>query len=179
MHEHGEDELLDLVDDQDQVIGQGWRSVIVREGRSNVRVVNAFLERPDSRLWIPRRSPHKRLFPNCLDMSMGGYVSAGETYEVALARELWEELRLNLADLDWSLLGHFTPHAHGVSAFMHVYRIQTDRAPDYNVNDFVEAYWLTPSDVLERIRQGDCAKDDLPRLIASCYGGGVPVATPD
>jgi 8-oxo-dGTP pyrophosphatase MutT (NUDIX family) len=178
MNDPDDDELLDLVDDQDQVIGQAWRSIIVRERCSNVRVVNAFLERSDGRLWIPRRSPHKRLFPDCLDMSMGGYVSTGETYETAFARELWEELRLRLADLPWSLLGYFTAHTHGVSAFMRVYRIQSDSTPDYNVNDFIEAYWLTPSDVLERIRQGDCAKDDLPCLIACCYGG-VPVATRD
>jgi hypothetical protein len=34
MHDPGEDELLDLVDDQDQVIMQAWRSVIYREGRA-------------------------------------------------------------------------------------------------------------------------------------------------
>jgi isopentenyl-diphosphate delta-isomerase len=179
MHDPGEDELLDLVDDQDQVIGKLWRSVIYREGRSNFRVVNAFLERSDGRLWIPRRSRQKRLFPGCLDMSMGGHVAAGETYEAALARELWEELRLSLADVAYSLLGRFTPHVHGVSAFMRVYRIQTDSTPDYNLDDFIEAYWLMPTDVLERIRGGDCVKDDLPRLIASCYPGGLSVGTLD
>ena len=178
MHPPAEDELLDLVDEHDQVIGQHWRSVIYREGRSNFRVVNAFLERSDDRLWIPRRSHRKRLFPGCLDMSMGGHVGAGETYEAALTRELWEELRLSLADVASSLLGRFTPHAHGVPAFMRVYRIQSDSMPDYNPDDFAEAYWLSPAEVMERIAQGECAKDDLPRLLAYCYGGGVPVATP-
>jgi isopentenyldiphosphate isomerase len=179
MHDFGEDELLDLVDDQDQVIGLLQRSVIYHEKRSNFRVVNAFLERWDGRLWIPRRSRQKRLFPGCLDMSMGGHVAAGETYEAALTRELWEELRLSVAEVAYSLLGHFTPQVHGVSAFMRVYRIQTDSPPDYNRDDFIEAYWLTPSDILKRIGQGDGAKDDLPRLITYCYGGGVPIATPD
>ena len=170
MHDPADDELLDLVDDQDRVIGQSWRSVIYRGGRSNFRVVNAFLDRSDGRLWIPRRSQHKRLFPGCLDLSMGGHVAAGETYEAALTRELCEELRLSLADVATSLLGHFTPHAHGVSAFMRVYRIQSDSAPHYNRDDFAEAYWLTPAEVMDRIRQGECAKDDLPRLLACCYG---------
>jgi hypothetical protein len=34
MHDPGEDELLDLVDDQDQLIGQAWRSAIYRDGRA-------------------------------------------------------------------------------------------------------------------------------------------------
>ncbi len=179
MHHPADDELLDLVDDQDQVIGQSWRSVIYREGRSNFRVVNVFLERSDGCLWIPRRSQYKRLFPGCLDMSMGGHVGAGESYEAALTRELSEELRLSLADVASSLLGRFTPHAHGVSAFMRVYRIQSGSAPDYNPDDFAEAYWLSPAEVMERIRQGEGAKDDLPRLIACCYGSGASMTTPD
>jgi hypothetical protein len=34
MHDSSNDELLDLVHDQDQMIGQAWRSVIYGEGPS-------------------------------------------------------------------------------------------------------------------------------------------------
>ncbi|WP_292736317.1 NUDIX domain-containing protein [Nostoc sp. JL31] len=40
---------------------------------------------------MSRRSAHKSIFPLCLDVSMGGYVETGETYEDALQRELKEE----------------------------------------------------------------------------------------
>ena len=62
MH-HDNDELLDLVDEQDRIIGSGLRSEIYREGLSNFRVVNAFLINDAGQLWIPRRTANKRIFP--------------------------------------------------------------------------------------------------------------------
>jgi isopentenyldiphosphate isomerase len=163
------DELLDLVDENDQVTGQKKRSDIYREGMSNFRVVNLFLINSKGELWIPRRSAHKRIFPLCLDMSMGGHVASGESYEEALQRELQEELNIDLEAAGYRLLGQLTPHEHKVSAFMRVYEVQSDRVPAFNRNDFIEYFWLTPRQALSRIRQGEPCKDDLPRLIRHFY----------
>ena len=169
MH-HDNDELLDLVDEQDRIIGSGLRSEIYREGLNNFRVVNAFLINDAGQLWIPRRTANKRIFPLCLDMSVGGHVASGETYDDAFRRELLEELGLHLDAVVWRFLEHLTPHEHGVSAFMQVYEIRCNQVPDYNKDDFVEFFWLRPQEVLERVEGGDGAKDDLPRLIKSvCF----------
>ena len=76
------DEFLDLVDENDNVIGQKRWSEVYAEHFSNFRVVNAFVINSKGEIWIPRRSAHKRIFPLCLDMSMGGHVESGESYEV-------------------------------------------------------------------------------------------------
>jgi isopentenyl-diphosphate delta-isomerase len=163
------DELLDIVDSGDHVIGQQWRSQIYREEASNFRVVNAFLKDLQGRLWIPRRSAAKRIFPLCLDMSMGGHVASGENYHAAFVRELQEELNLDACLLDWRILGRLTPQTHGVSAFMTVYEIRSDQPPVYNRADFCEAFWLTPDEMLAVLANGDKAKDDLPRLVRFFY----------
>ncbi|MBK5275606.1 MAG: NUDIX domain-containing protein [Desulfuromonadales bacterium] len=163
------DELLDLVDDEDRVIGSLSRSAIYREGLKNFRVVNAFLVNDNGQLWIPRRTANKRIFPLCLDMSVGGHVASGEDYLTAFRRELHEELNIVLEDVEWRFVGHLTPYQHGMSAFMHFYEIRCNRVPEYNQDDFVEYYWLYPHEVIDRLNNGDKSKDDLQRLIILFY----------
>lgn len=163
------DEILDIVDENDQVIGQKQRSEIYSQGLCNFRVVNAFVINSRGQLWIPRRSAHKRIFPLCLDISMGGHVESGETYEEALQRELAEELRLTLDMIDVQLLGYLTPHQHQVSAFMKVYEIQLDYQPDYNKDDFIESFWLYPVDLIQWLHNGEPAKSDLIKLVQFFY----------
>jgi isopentenyldiphosphate isomerase len=163
------DEYLDLVDEDDEVIGRMLRSQVYAEDRSNFRVVNAFIVNEGGFLWIPRRAASKRIFPLCLDMSMGGHVQSGERYHEAFERELLEETNLDIAHCDYHLLGKLMPHLHGVSAFMQVYEVRVRGDVSYNHDDFVEAFWLKPQEVLDRLAAGDVSKDDLPRLIWEFY----------
>lgn len=164
-----EDELMDVVDRHDNIIGQKKRSELYAEGSPNCRVINAFLRNTLGQIWIPRRTAHKALFPLCLDMSCGGHVGSGESYEDALKREVQEELNWDLEQRPWHLLGHLTPYDDGVSMFMKVYEIQDDETPQWNLDDFVESYWLWPWEILDRIQQGDRAKSDLPLLVETFY----------
>lgn len=164
-----QDEYLDLVDGNDEVIGKKLRSEVYAENLSNFRVVNTFLINPEGRLWIPRRTATKRIYPLFLDMSMGGHVESGETYEQAFKRELAEELRIDTEKTPWKLLAHLTPHEHNVSAFMNVYEIKTAQAPVFNPEDFVEYFWLSPHELFARIAAGEKAKSDLPKLVKHFY----------
>lgn len=163
------DELLDIVNEHDQVIGQQLRSEIYRHQNVHFRVVNAFIQNDKGQLWIPRRSHTKRIFPLCLDSSMGGHVGAGESYQEAFARELMEELRIDAALSGWKEIGRLTPHEHGVSAFMKVFLLRSNDEPDYNKDDFIESFWLTPAELLACIEGGDGHKDDLPLMVRHLF----------
>ena len=167
---HTTDEYLDLVDTNDQVIGKKKRSEVYTERLSNFRVVNAFVVNSNGEIWIPRRAANKRVFPLCLDMSMGGHVESGESYEQTLKRETQEELNIDTDQAAVRSLGHLTPHKDGVSAFMNVYEIKTDETPKYNKKDFTEYFWLAPKALFERISKGDKTKGDLPKLMKIFYG---------
>lgn len=164
------DEYLDLVNEHDEVIGKKLRSEVYAEHLSNFRVINAFVINTNGKLWIPRRAKDKRIFPLCLDMSVGGHVESGETYNQTFKRETREELNLDIDMVKHTLLGHLTPKNHGVSAFMNVYEIQMEESPDYNKNDFVEYFWLTPAEFFKKLTEGEKTKGDLPILIETFYG---------
>ena len=167
---HPLDEYLDLVDENDNVIGKKRRLEVYAERLSNFRVVNVFLTNSKGEIWIPRRAADKRVFPSCLDTSMGGHVESGETYEDALEREMREELNIDTDKTSVCFLGHLTPQKNDVSAFMNVYEMKTDKTPDYNKNDFVEYFWLTSKALFERIAKGEKTKEDLPKLVKIFYG---------
>lgn len=163
------DELLDIVNEHDEIIGQKYRSDIYENKLTNFRVVNAFVKNSHGQLWIPRRSSSKRIFPLCLDASMGGHVSSGESYQEALKRELMEELRIDSDTTHYQELGSLTPHHHGTSAFMKVFLIQSDIVPNYNTDDFIEYYWLSPKEIVSRLENGEKSKGDLPRIVKHLF----------
>lgn len=161
------DEILDIVNEHDQIIGQMYRSEIYKQKLKSFRVINAFLVNNRNELWIPRRTHHKKLFPLCLDASVGGHVMSGEHYHQAFERELQEELNLNAADCNYEIVARLTPHTHNASAFMHLFIIHTSITPHYNTNDFESAQWISIQDLQSLIKNGEPTKGDFPLLITA------------
>jgi isopentenyldiphosphate isomerase len=163
------EEILDLVNENDEVIGTMPRSEVHSQGLHNYRVINCFIKNSEGKLWTPRRQPTKRLFPNGLDFSCGGHVSSGETYLDAFAKEMSEELNIDITKVTYKELGFCSPLKDGVSSFMRVYEITSDTVPDYNPEDFSSYEWLYPEEVLQKIEQGEKTKGDLSKLIRKFY----------
>lgn len=91
------DELVDVVDEQDNVIGQALRTR-ARRDKLGHRAVHVFVVRSDGKLLMQLRPPTVSLFPSHYGGSATGHVGAGETYDDAAVRETEEEIgvRLNL-----------------------------------------------------------------------------------
>ncbi|MDA1230572.1 MAG: NUDIX domain-containing protein [Planctomycetota bacterium] len=85
------EEFFDVVDKNDDVIEQLPRSEVHRRKLQH-RAVHVFLFRSDGWLLIHKRSDTKEEFPSVWTSSCSGHVSAGEDYEAAAVRELFEEL---------------------------------------------------------------------------------------
>lgn len=164
-----QEEILDLVNEDDEVIGNIPRNEAYEKGLHNFRVINCFIKNKDGKLWIPRRQNNKRLFPSALDVSVGGHVSSGETYEEGFIKEAQEELNLDVTKIPYKVLGRLNHKNDGVSASMMVYEIESDDVPNYNKEDFTEYYWLTPQEIFQRLVSGDISKEDLPKLLNIFY----------
>lgn len=90
-----QEDIFDIVDENDRVIGREKRSVIHAKGLKH-RAVHILIFDNNNRLFLQKRSMTKDVAPGCWDSSCCGHVETGETYEVTALRELEEELGLKL-----------------------------------------------------------------------------------
>jgi isopentenyldiphosphate isomerase len=163
------EEILDLVNEQDEVVGSLSRREIYERGLTNFRVVHGFLVNKERKLWIPRRILTKKIAPGGLDYSVAGHVESGESYENAFRRETQEELGIDVDTIPWKQVAKFTPSADGVHFFEVVYEMVFEGEPQYSRTDFGEAAWYTPEEALALIRSGGHHKMDLAFTIEKLY----------
>jgi isopentenyldiphosphate isomerase len=155
-----DDELLDLVDEQDKLIGTVMRNSTGNLKHGYLRAAEAFIQNAEGKLWIPRRHTAKRIAPGGLDYSMGEHVASGEDYLPAAIRGFAEELNLTIDEGALVLIKKFPP-AGGLRYFRTVYIYKSDVVPQYNPNDFTEYYWLTPQELVAKLQAGEPAKKSL------------------
>ena len=86
-----EQELLDIVNQKDEVIGKDTKENKFRKNLIS-RNVAIFILGDNKKLLITKRSSQKESFPNRYDLAACGNVKAGESYEDTAKREVMEEL---------------------------------------------------------------------------------------
>jgi len=101
-------ELLDVVDENDRVIGSATRGEC--NGNPSVihRAAYALIFNSEGKLFLHKRSKTKDTCPGMWSISVAGHVTQGETYEETIAREIIEEIGtiLKVEFLDKYLLQH-------------------------------------------------------------------------
>jgi isopentenyldiphosphate isomerase len=93
-----DEEILDLVDEANHVIGKVRRGRVHGDPSLRHRAVHVFVKDESGRLFLQRRSKNKRVQPGKWDTSVGGHLTAGQTYEEGALKELGEELGVALPD---------------------------------------------------------------------------------
>lgn len=89
------EEIFDIVNKRDEVIGQLPRRVVHRDGHKH-RAVHVLVFGSDGRIFLQKRSMTKDTFPGVWDSSASGHVDSGEDYDPCAVRELREELGVAL-----------------------------------------------------------------------------------
>lgn len=154
------EEILDLVDGNDQVIGQikrGDVSKLTPGGGKYVRAVDVFIMHEDGRIWVPVRSAKKSIAPGGLDYSVGGHVPSGESYEAAVVRELQEETGIDTAAESLELIGIVPPDRWH---FSHLYLLRSDQEPRLS-DEHTSGNWMMPGELQDKLENGAPAKESL------------------
>ena len=89
------EEIFDVVNERDEVIGQQPRSEVHRLGLMH-RAVHVLVFNAAGQVFLQKRSMKKDRQPGLWDSSASGHVDAGEDYDACAVRELGEEIGLQL-----------------------------------------------------------------------------------
>lgn len=98
------EEILDIVNENDEVIGQGTRAEVHAQGLLH-RIIDIWFYNKNGQVLLQKRSLKKDNAPGLLGISVGGHVESGSTIIEAVIREAKEETGLDLVEEDLIFLG--------------------------------------------------------------------------
>ena len=139
------DELLDIVDTRDRVLGSLSRGEIHRKGLMH-RSVHVLVFDGGGSILLQKRSMEKDQCAGMWDSSCAGHVEAGQEYEITATRELQEELGIAPSG-ELKLLFKMSPTVSNGQEFAMVYSMMHEgpfvAAPD----EIDELRWYTVAEV--------------------------------
>jgi 16S rRNA (adenine1518-N6/adenine1519-N6)-dimethyltransferase len=141
------EEIFDVVNERDEVIGQAPRSE-VHARKLLHRAVHVFVVTSRGELLLQKRSEFKDEFPLKFTSSASGHLAAGETYDEAAPRELREELGIvgPLVRLQKFAAGPKTSYEHTV-----LYRVDSDSPPTIDPEEVAELLTWPMAEVQRRV----------------------------
>jgi 16S rRNA (adenine1518-N6/adenine1519-N6)-dimethyltransferase len=142
------DELFDVCDADDRVIGQAPRGEVHARGLLH-RAVHIFVFNSRGEFLVHHRSAFKDEYPLCVTSSCSGHLNAGEDYDSAAVRELKEELGLT-APLEY--LRSFPAGPETSNEHTRLYRTTTDDTPVPDPHEIESLEWAEPEAVAVRIQ---------------------------
>jgi isopentenyldiphosphate isomerase len=139
-----------IVDENDEVIGEAALDD-ARARNLIYRLSFVIVEDNQGRILLQRRAKSVLLFPDCWDISAGGHVDDGRSYEGAALAELVEEI--GLTGLDLTPVAHFyteTPALNGAypRRFITLFKTYYNTLPEnLGIDEVSGVKWFTVDEI--------------------------------
>ncbi len=139
------EELFDVVNERDEVIGRQTRGEVHRLGLRH-RAVHVLLFNSRGETFLQKRSLKKDRQPGLWDSSASGHVDSGEDYDTSAVRELREELGVSLPAPPRRLF-KLAASAETDQEFVWVYRGAAEGPFVLNPDEIERGGWFAPDEV--------------------------------
>jgi isopentenyl-diphosphate delta-isomerase type 1 len=168
------EEIFDIVNERDEVIGQMPRRVVHHDGHKH-RAVHVLVFGSDGRIFLQKRAMTKDTFPGAWDSSASGHLDTGEDYDACAVRELREELGLVVHAPPRRLL-KFSACAETGQEFVWVYQLESDGPFVLHPEEIERGEWFRPDEVTEWLttKPGEFASAFVLIWKSLTAGGGFP-----
>jgi len=139
------EEILEVVDHRDRVIGTERRGVIHELGLMH-RSAQVLVFNAAGQLFLQKRSIDKDEFPGLWDSSAAGHVNPGESYHECALRELNEELGIDRTE---PLTRLFSFSASEATGYEHcsVFSCVHEGPMTLQAEEVAQGKWLTPAEM--------------------------------
>ncbi|WP_035851570.1 NUDIX hydrolase [Kitasatospora azatica] len=152
------DELLDVVDEQDRVIGRATRAEVYARGLTH-RCAMVLVRNAEGRIFVHRRSAGKQYAPGTYDVFVGGVLGVGESYAQAAVREAEEELGVSGITTEPLFRFLFDLESEACSWFCDVHQAVWTGPVTPQVEEIDWHGWLTEEEIAERLDEWDFVPD--------------------
>ncbi|GAA3745927.1 NUDIX hydrolase [Streptomyces tremellae] len=147
-----EDEILDVVDEDDRVVGQAPRGEVYARGLRH-RAAFVLVRDAEDRLFVHRRTAVKLVFPSLYDVFVGGVLGAGESYDDGALREAEEELGVSGLPRPTPLFRFLYEAQDGRGSWWSaVYEVRCTRPVRPQIEEVAWHAFLPPAEVAARLR---------------------------
>ncbi|SEG57933.1 Isopentenyldiphosphate isomerase [Actinacidiphila yanglinensis] len=155
------DEVIDIVDEDDHVIGTSPRGEAYAQGLRH-RCAFILARDPSGRIFVHRRTARKLVFPSLYDIFVGGVVGAGESYDATALREAEEELGVSGLPQPTRLFKFlFAPESGPGSWWSTVYEVRVDVPVRPQVEEVAWHDFLTEEELERRLTEWEFVPDGL------------------
>ncbi len=145
------DEIFDVVDEMDRVIGKKPRSEVHRLGLMH-RAAHVLVFNSKGQVFLQKRSMKKDRQPGVWDSSSSGHVDSGESYDACAVRELREEIGLEVDETPERLFklpaSEETDQEH-----VWIYRCQAEGPFSLNADEIDQGGWFGTEEVTRWMRE--------------------------
>jgi isopentenyl-diphosphate delta-isomerase type 1 len=151
------EEIFDVVNDRDEIVGRQSRREVHRLGLKH-RAVHVVLFNKRGEIFLQKRSMEKDCFPGAWDSSASGHLDVGESYDTCAVRELREELGVEV-QLPLERLFKIDARPETGQEFVWVYRSVAEGPFTLQPEEIERGDWFTPEELTRwmKERPGDFA----------------------
>lgn len=139
------DEIFDVVNERDEVIGRETRANVHRLGLKH-RAVHVLVFNRRGEVFLQKRSMQKDTSPGKWDSSASGHLNQGEDYDTCAVRELSEEIGLR-TDRAPARLFKLEARPETGQEFVWVYRLEAEGPFTLHPEEIETGGWFAPDAV--------------------------------
>lgn len=145
------EEIFDVVNERDEVIGQAPRSEVHAKKLLH-RAVHVLVFNARGQLFLQKRSMTKDTAKGKWDSSSSGHVDSGEDYDPCAVREVWEEISLKLDQPPERIL-RIEACVETGQEFVWVYRCESEGPFTLHPEEIERGDWFTPEEITRWVQE--------------------------